>query len=361
MTVSAIPVQNVYFLLSYAWNALPEAEIIDVSDVPSNELADLFAFVLCGGVEHLARRGLERGYRSVEDELTSLRGRVSLLESHARMLLQRGRALCEFDDLETNTLPNQIIKATLGSLVRVAELDPSLRKRAITLRRRLSEIDDIALDGSAFRRVQLHNNNRYYRFLLNICTLMHDAKLVDESDGVFRFRDFLRDHLHMARLFQRFVCNFYRIERNDPTVRAEEIAWRVQSRQDSALEYLPRMTTDITLGIGDIKLIIDTKFYHETLSSYYDSESVHSGNLYQLLAYLSNAERGGYERLEGMLLYPVVSKPLRLLYDELQGFRVRICTVDLAKDWKSIRRELLGLMEWVGATSEVNAGVARAQ
>jgi 5-methylcytosine-specific restriction enzyme subunit McrC len=352
MALSAIPVQNVYFLLSYAWNALPEADIVDVSRVPSNELADLFAFVLCGGVDHLARRGLERGYRGIEDELTSLRGRVRILESHARMLLQRGRALCEFDNLETNTLQNQIIKATLGSLVRVAELDPGLRKRAITLGRRLSGIDDIALDGSAFRRVQLHTNNRYYRFLLSICALIHDAKLVDESDGVCRFRDFLRDHSQMARLFQRFVCNFYRIERNDPHVRAEEIAWRVKTRQDSARDYLPRMTTDITIRVGDIKLIIDTKYYHETFSSYYDAESIHSANLYQLLTYLSNAEHGGYERLEGMLLYPVVSTRLRLLYDELQGFCVRICTVDLAQDWQSIRRELLELMEWVAATKE---------
>jgi 5-methylcytosine-specific restriction enzyme subunit McrC len=358
MAHSPIPVQNVYYLLSYAWNALPEAAIVDVSRVPSNELADLFTFVLCGGVEHLARRGLERGYRDVEEELTSLRGRVRILESQSRMLLQRGRVLCEFDDLETNTLPNQIIKATLGSLVRVAELDPGLRKRAITLRRRLSGIDDIALDGSTFRRVQLHNNNRYYRFLLSICALMHDEKLVDESDGVFRFRDFLRDHLHMARLFQRFVCNFYRIERNDPSIGAQEIKWRVKTRQNSALEYLPRMTTDITLGIGNIKLIIDTKYYHETLGSYYDSESVHSGNLYQLLTYLSNAERGGYDRLEGMLLYPVVSKPWRLLYDELQGFRIRVCTVDLARDWPSIRKELLQLMEWVADTNEADTGYA---
>jgi hypothetical protein len=47
-----------------------------------------------------------------------------------------------------------------------------------------------------------------------------------------------------------------------------------------------------------------------------------------------------------MLLYPVVRDKLRLLYDDLQGFRVRVCTVDLGKDWESIRRELLALLQW---------------
>lgn len=161
----------------------------------------------------------------------------------------------------------------------------------------------------------------------------------------------------MSRLFQRFVCNFYRIERNDSSIRAEHIVWRVKTRQESALKHLPRMTTDITVGVGDVKLVIDTKYYHETLSSYYDAESIHSANLYQLLTYLSNADPGGYGCVEGMLLYPVVSTRLRLLYDELQGFRVRVCTVDLANDWQSIRKELLAILEWVASESGLNAAV----
>lgn len=347
MPASPIPVENVYFLLSYAWNALPEAGIVNVSRVPSNDLVDLFAYVLCGGVEHLARRGLERGYVSFEEELTAVRGRIRLLESQSRMLPQQGRLICDTDDLRSNTLPNQIIKGTLGALARFTSIDSDLKHRTQRIRSRLSGIDDITLSAAAFSRVQLHANNRYYRFLISICKLVHEATFVDETTGSYRFRDFLRDHKQMSRLFQRFVCNFYRIERKDTSIGAEQIDWRVTSRQKSALDHLPRMTTDVTLGISDVKLIIDTKYYHETLSSYYDAQSVHSDNLYQLLAYLSNAKAGGYKRVEGMLLYPVVSTRLRLLYDELQGFRVRVCTVDLGRKWQAVREELLGILDWV--------------
>ena len=61
-------------------------------------------------------------------------------------------------------------------------------------------------------------------------------------------RDFLRDHQQMSRLFQRFVCNFYRIERNDSSIRAEQIDWRVKTRQQSALKYLPRNLHDAFPG-----------------------------------------------------------------------------------------------------------------
>ena len=48
--------------------------------------------------------------------------------------------------------------------------------------------------------------------------------------------------------------------------------------------------------------------------------------------------------VSGMLLYPVVDQDVRLQYDDLQGFPVRICTVNLARDWQHIRAELLSLV-----------------
>lgn len=44
---------------------------------------------------------------------------------------------------------------------------------------------------------------------------------------------------------------------------------------------------------------------------------------------------------KGMLLYPVVEKPVRLAY-ELNGHKTDMCTVNLAADWQDIRAELLG-------------------
>ena len=42
----AIPIENIYFLLCYAWNKLDEKERVDVSIDDKTELLDLFAKVL---------------------------------------------------------------------------------------------------------------------------------------------------------------------------------------------------------------------------------------------------------------------------------------------------------------------------
>jgi len=342
MTASGIPIRNIYYLLCYAWNRLPESNVVDVSRLQSTELADLFAHVLIGGVRHVARRGLEKGYEEHSDELRSVRGRVNVLESARRFLLRHGRASCSYDELTVNTPANRIVKATLRHLAGVPSLDRHLKTELLALYRSLSGVDSVALSSRLFRTIQLHSNNGYYRFLLNVCEFVCDAWLVDQKTGDYRFRDFLRDEDRMALVFQSFVFNFLRLERPDLAPRVEYITWRVESETDPALALLPRMETDISLVSQTDKLIIDTKYYAKTLQERYDKESIHSANLYQMFAYLMNVPDEN-RKVSGMLLYPVVTRALRESY-RFQGKVIRVCTVDLSQDWPEIRDELLRLV-----------------
>ena len=340
-----IPIRNIYYLLCYAWNRLDEGAVVDVSGVDTTELADLFATVLIGGVHHLTRRGLDQGYELHEEELSSIRGRIDVARSARRMLMHHGKAACQFDELTVNTLPNQILKSTLRYLAGVQGLDGKLRKQLVALHRDLRGIEDAPLTRQLFRKVQLHSNNRFYKFLLNICELVRESWLVDERSGQYKFRDFIRDERRMAHLFEEFIRNFYKSERPDLESRKEIIYWTAQSLTDPSLKLLPTMETDISVRSPDKTLIIDAKYYSKTLSSYYDSQSIHSANLYQIFAYLKNLEvRGGNDaRAEGMLLYPVVDRPIREEY-EMHGHKIRICTIDLSQDWRDIRSDLLALV-----------------
>jgi 5-methylcytosine-specific restriction enzyme subunit McrC len=49
---------------------------------------------------------------------------------------------------------------------------------------------------------------------------------------------------------------------------------------------LPTMETDITLRSGTRTVVIEAKYYRETLTRRYGKETLHSDNLYQLFAYL---------------------------------------------------------------------------
>jgi len=342
---SPIPIQNIYYLLCYAWNTLEEGDVAEVSSMDSTELADLFAKVLISGTNHLLRRGLTREYETQEAEMAAIRGRIDVARSARRMLLQHGRALCSFDELSVNTLPNRIIKSTIRRLAGVVTLDKALRHQLLLTHRSMEGIEDIQLNRMVFRRVQLRRNARFYRFMLCICDIVANSWLVDETTGERRFRDFLRDEKAMARLYENFIFNFFRIERPDLEVKKDKIRWAATSTDEGALAFLPTMQTDISIRSGQQTLIIDAKYYQNTLTSYYDSESIHSHNLYQLFAYLKNLEaRGGADAVaSGMLLYPVVDKRVRLEY-EIQGHAVDICTIDLAQDWRGVRDELMELV-----------------
>jgi 5-methylcytosine-specific restriction enzyme subunit McrC len=106
------------------------------------------------------------------------------------------------------------------------------------------------------------------------------------------------------------------------------------------------METDISIRDKNRTIIIDTKYYTKTLQNYYDKESIHSANLYQLFAYLKNLEvKGGQDaQAEGMLLYPTVKQDLDLTYD-MQGHKMHINTVDLSQEWTEIRDKLLSIIE----------------
>lgn len=76
-----IPIKNLWFIFLYAWRRLEEGKAIDVGEVDSPELADLFAKVLIGGLKHIFRRGIDRGYIPITEDLSVLRGRIRVYES----------------------------------------------------------------------------------------------------------------------------------------------------------------------------------------------------------------------------------------------------------------------------------------
>jgi 5-methylcytosine-specific restriction enzyme subunit McrC len=337
-----IPIQNLYYLLVYAWDTLDEAGQIDVDVAGSTDLLDLFARVLDEGVKHVLRRGLARAYVTHSAELAGIRGRLSLSESLSRLSFVQGRAHCEFDDLSPDVLHNQILLATLVRLIRHAGLDRELRASLQFTSERLGRLSSVSLNEGTFRRIQLHRNIGFYRFLLEICRLVALQILPEEAPGRYQFRDFLRDEKAMALLFQRFVRNFYAHEQSKYRVSSVRLNWQATVGSPESLELLPVMETDVSLTRDGEHLVIDTKYYREALRSRYGKDRLRSEHLYQLFSYLRNISMapGAPGTVEGLLLYPAVESELELEY-AMHGHRVRVATVNLDREWREIRRQLL--------------------
>lgn len=358
-----IPIQNVYYLLCYAWDKVPEAETVEVGREGLTELQDLFGHVLAEGVGRLIRRGLDRDYLSREEELAGVRGRLDLTGTLKRVLEPQARTVCEFDELRHDVLHNQILKTTLRNLLGLRWLDDDVRDRVGGVFRRLEGVSTIRLTRKHFGSVQLHRNNRYYEFLLDVCAIVHDNILIDEESGVAHFRDFRADERQMGTVFEHFVFNFLSREQDEYRVSRPHIAWDVGRASDANLARLPTMRTDVVLQSSRRRIILDTKFYSEALKGRFEAKKVDSGHLYQIFAYVKNRQAEGRRRSdreegpwvdgiregeraprwEGMLLYPVVDDAFAFSY-VLGGHPVQVRSIDLDQPWQGIHRDLLALV-----------------
>jgi 5-methylcytosine-specific restriction enzyme subunit McrC len=342
-----IPIRNLYYLFLYAWDRFPEGRAIEAGATGGPDVLDLFARVLANGVRRLLRRGVDRGYLEAVEETAAPRGRILLADTLKRAATARGSAVCSHDELAADVPHNQILKATLRTLAAAEGLDPGLAHDLVTLHRRLVGVSDMPLTPALFRRVQLSRNSRHYDLLLHVCRLALDRMLPGEGSRRARFADVLEDEARMSAVFEAFVRNFYKSEQDTFEVRAERIDWDAGFGEPSHARHLPSMRTDAVLRSADRTIVIDAKFYRQTLVRHMGGEEkVRSAHLYQLLTYLRHIRPApqSYGRAEGVLLYPRIDgRDLRLEY-ALAGHRVRIRTLALDRDWREVHDELLELV-----------------
>ena len=69
------------------------------------------------------------------------------------------------------------------------------------------------------------------------------------------------------------------------------VAWDYRRAKRTRRQQLPEMRTDVTLRRGDRTLIIDAKYYGQSMQvGKWGKATVHSANLYQVLTYTKNAD-----------------------------------------------------------------------
>jgi 5-methylcytosine-specific restriction enzyme subunit McrC len=149
----------------------------------------------------------------------------------------------------------------------------------------------------------------------------------------------------MARLFERFVLNFFKKEQRTYKVGAIVLPWRETTASDEAAQFLPQMHTDTLLRSATRLLIIDAKYYLDALlTTRFGKRVVRPAHLYQIFAYVQNCIRASASAppAEGILLYPTVDKPVNLNY-EIHGHPIRIVTLNLNQPWQQIRTDLLAI------------------
>ena len=353
-----IPIQNLYYLLCYAWDVTDQQHKVKVDGEQCHSLENLLAQVLVGACKHLLRRGFVHEYMFKEQEVDGIRGKLCVAETLKSGKYRHGRTVCQVDELSQDVLVNQIVYSTLKRLMRLQSLDEGVRDKVHKVLRLFPRMSEIQISSVVFKQVKLHRNNRFYTFVLHVCKLVLQSTLPKQgTEGKYEFIDFTQDEFKMNAIFERFLMNFCKqnCKEEYPEIHREYIDFQLAPfgmMFKQAAVALPTMETDVTLynPFTGKKRILDTKFYHETLVSKYGGHGkVRRDHLSQIISYVMNQEdvlRPYTLNTSGTLVYPTINED----YDFSYRYRdtnhiIHVRTVNLNQDWEKIEeriKEIIG-------------------
>jgi 5-methylcytosine-specific restriction enzyme subunit McrC len=238
---------------------------------------------------------------------------------------------------------NQILKTTARLLIydgNVNREKKDLLKKALLF---FSEVDILEPLTINWQKLNYNRSNASYRMMMNICYLVLHELLLTTEDGKRKLAEFIDDQ-QMSRLYEKFILEYYKKHFSQYHPASKEIKWDTAG----TIDYLPNMESDTMLVEGQKKLIIDAKYYGKIMQTYHNADTIRSSNLYQIFAYVKNEDKNNTGLISGMLLYAKTDEGIipNIKYD-LGGNQISVKTLDLSKDFSSIRKQLDSIIsEW---------------
>ncbi|PST36948.1 5-methylcytosine-specific restriction endonuclease system specificity protein McrC [Clostridium fessum] len=334
-----IPIQNVYYMLSYAFQVLNEQGYKNIATEQFHNTGELMAAILEKGIAIQLKRGLGKEYIPQTEALSSLRGKIDIAESIKTQSMLRKQLICTYDEFSVNSTMNRIIKSTVALLLR-SNISKQRKKNLRKLMMYFGEVNFIDLHTVNWN-VQYNRNNQTYRMLISVCYLVVKGLLQTQSDGSTQLMDFL-DEQRMCRLYEKFILEYYRKEYKDQiTANASQIPWQLDNEENT---MLPVMQSDIMLQHDNRVLIIDAKYYEHSTQVQFDKHTLHSSNLYQIFTYVKNKEyelRDREHKVSGMLLYAKTKEEVypNNVY-QMSGNQITVRTLDLNLPFSDIAKQL---------------------
>lgn len=333
-----IPIQNIYYMLSYSFSVLNEQGYKSITTEKFDNIAELMAAILVKGIATQLKRGLQKEYIGRTEELSLLRGKIDVSESVKTQTMLKSQMVCSYDEFSVNGLMNRILKSTVYLLLK-SDISAKRKKELKKLMVFFADVELIDLNIVNWN-IQYNRTNQTYQMMISICYLVVKGLLQTNSYGNTKLMDFI-DEQRMCYLYEKFILQYYKKEFPQLSVNASRISWQLDNGEDT---LLPIMQSDISLQKDNTVLIIDAKYYSHTTQVKYDKHSLHSNNLYQIFTYVKNKDyelRQQKHEVSGMLLYAKTDDDIQPnnVY-QMSGNQISVKTLDLNLPFSDISRQL---------------------
>lgn len=332
-----IPVSRLLFFMGYArnpsWWRDDRVRLDADADLPE-ALTDAFVRLTRRALE----QGLLKGYRTVEESSSLLRGRIREADQIRR---HWGRAIpleVRYDEFSVDVAENQVLLAAVEALLRMPRADDRHRASLQRLRLMLADVT-MPLRGDRLPRWTPSRLNLRYQPALELAEMILTGHSFEQRIGPLQVTGYL---FNMATIFEDFVTVALR-EAMKPYGGRSHLQYR--AHLDEA-ETVPVRPDFVWSQRGVPRIVIDAKYKAEKSSGFPQPD------LYQLLAYCTVLGLP-----VGHLVYAKGNEEEREHVVQHVGTRIIAHTLDLA----AAPAELLESVQVLARTcvAEASDGVSR--
>ena len=248
-------------------------------------LPDMLALSLASATRRAFSRGLLRGYRTEEEALHTVRGRIRFDEQIRRRFGIAVPVEVRYDEFTEDILANRLVKAAVHRLGRMRLRRRKSRNDLAQIAGTLDNVSAVEYPPNAVPQVRFDRLNEHYKDVVALSRIVLRHSAFESHRGQVRASGFLVD---MNVVFQEFVTQALR-----ETLGVSDRVFREKSIDSLDENDGIRLRPDLTWWEGRSCLFVgDAKYKNLT------GDGVPNADLYQLLAYVTALDLPG-----GLLIY----------------------------------------------------------
>ena len=283
-----IPMKQVLSLALYAMDASDLWQKLPFNFAGEEALPDLLARALADAARRAFLRGLLHGYRTEEEALYGVRGRIRFDEQLRRRFGLPLPVEVRYDEFTEDILENRLVNAAAGRLAAMRLRSPTARRELGWIAGTLADVSTVEYAPNHVPEVIFDRLNGHYRQVVTLARLVLQHSAFQSSRGAVRAIGFLFD---MDDVFQRFLTRALRekLGLSDRAFRSDKKLPKITLDEAKSVGLEP----DLSWWEGDRCVFVgDAKYKNLT------GKNVPNDDLYQLLAYATALRLPG-----GLLIY----------------------------------------------------------
>lgn len=256
---------------------------------------ELLIRLFCARLTDAVRQGMPRQYLMHEDDLTTLRGRLDVTRQFSTLAVSSQKLACRFDALSPDIALNQVMRAAVTKLSRLAAA-PDNHRSLRELNFIYADVAHIPASALRWDQIVLDRTNQRWRDLLSLARLFLSDRHQQTSAGTIDGHALL---FEMNVLFEKYVERLLSLALAGTGLRVSSQGGHRDCLYEGDTGRF-RTRPDVIIRQGEqIALIIDTKWKRMTPRIDDLKQGVSQADVYQLMAYGRL-----YDCPNVMLLYP---------------------------------------------------------